>query len=142
MAVDTRPQKDCVLNLPRPITKTPWASHTKVLEKAARELLDKKLSNAAKEVRDFKFSSGLITLGNDERLEDKIINVGVSIDGSWSSRGWTARDGVVAAVSIDTGKVLDVVYLYPTLARRVSEKKEGTISTRDYLEWYTKIIVS
>lgn len=56
-------------------------------EKAARELLDKKLSNAAKEVRDFKFSSGLITLGNDERLEDKIINVGVSIDGSWSSRG-------------------------------------------------------
>ena len=56
----------------------PWPSHTKVIEKAPRELLDKELSNAAKEVRVFKFSSGLISLQGDECLEDKLINVGVS----------------------------------------------------------------
>lgn len=80
-----------------------------MLEKAAGELLVKELSNAAKEMREFKFANGLTSTA--ERQEDKIINVGVSIDGSWSSKRWTARDGVVAVVSIDTGKVLDVVYL-------------------------------
>ena len=69
-----------VLNLPRPITKNPWALHTRVLEKAAGELLVKELSNAAKEVREFKFFNGLISPA--ERQEDKTINVGVSIDGS------------------------------------------------------------
>mgnify|MGYP000017111064 FL=1 len=127
-----------VLNLPRPITKNPWALHTRVLEKAAGELLVQELSNAAKEVREFKFFNGLISTA--QRQEDKTINVGVSIDGSWS-RGWTARDGVVAVVSIDTGKVLDVVYLSNSCTacqRKEREKNEGTISTIDYLGWYIK----
>ena len=74
-----------VLNLPRPMTKSPWALHARGLEKAASELLVKELSKAAEEVREFKFFSGLIS--TEERQEDKTINVGVSIDGSWSSRG-------------------------------------------------------
>ena len=49
------------VNLPRPITKNPWALHTRVLEKAAGELLVNELSNAAKEVREFKFFNGLIS---------------------------------------------------------------------------------
>lgn len=110
-----------------------------MLEKAAGELWDKELSNAAKEVREFKFANGLISTA--ERQEDKLSNVGVSIDGSWSSRGWTTRDGVVAVVSIDTGKVLHAVYLSSSCTacqRQEFEKKEGTISTIDYLEWYIK----
>ena len=125
-----------VLNLPRPMTKSPWVLHTRVLEKAGSELLVKELSKAAKEVREFKFFNGLIS--TEERQEDKTIKVGVSIDGSWSSRGWTARDGVVAVVSIDTGKVLDAVYLSSscTLCKgKEREKNEGTISTIDYLGW-------
>ena len=35
-----------------------------------------------------------------------VLDAGVSIDGSWNQRGWSARDGVVAVISIDTGKVL------------------------------------
>lgn len=99
----------------------------------------KELSNAAKEMREFKFVNGLIATA--ERQEDKIINVGVSIDGSWTSRRWTARDGVVAVVSIDTGKVLDVVYLSNSCIacqQKEREKNEGTISTIDYLGWYIK----
>ena len=120
------------VNLSRPITKNPWALHTRVLDKAAGELLVKGLSNAAKEVKEFKFFNGLIS--SAERQEDKTIDVGVSIDGSWSSGGWTARDGVVAVVLIDTGKVLDVVYLSNSCTacqRKEREKNEGTISTID-----------
>ena len=127
------------VNLPRPITKNPWALHTRVLEKAAGELLVKELSNTAKEVREFNFFNGLIS--SAERQEDKTINVGVSIDGSSSRGGWTARDEFIAVVFIDTGKVLDVVYLSNSCTayqRKEREKNEGTISTIDYLGWYIK----
>lgn len=127
-----------VLNLPKAISKNPWSSHTKVLEKAASELLHKELSNAGHEVRQFKFANGLISLEGDEQLEDKVIDVGVSLDGSWSSRGWVARDGIVAAISIDTGKVVDVVYLSNSCRacqRKEKEKNEGRIPRIKYLEW-------
>lgn len=34
----------------------------------------------------------------------------VSFDGLWCSRGWSARDRVVAGISLKTGKELDVIY--------------------------------
>ena len=73
----------------------------------------------------------MISLEGDERLEDKLINVSVSIDGSWSSRGWTARNGVVTVVSIDTGKVLDVVYLSNSCT--ASQRKEREKISGDHL---------
>lgn len=38
------------LNLPKPINKNSWSSHTKVLEIAANELLEKEILNAALEL--------------------------------------------------------------------------------------------
>lgn len=128
-----------VLNLHRPVNRAPWSSHTKALEEAASKLLEKELSNAALEVRHYLLSNGQISLEADEQIEDKVIDVGVSLDGSWSSRGWTARDGVVAAVSIDTGKVLDVIYLTNTCnmcEQKERERNEGLISRIDYFSWH------
>ena len=52
-----------------------------------------------------------LTCEYDQMRLELVVEAGVSIDGSWSSRGWSARDGVVAAVSVDSGKVLNVIYL-------------------------------
>lgn len=86
-------------------------------------------------------ANGEISLEGDETLEDKVVDVGVSIDDSWSSRGFGARDGVVAAISIDTRKVLDVVYLTnhcTACEQKERPRNEGTISRREYLEWYIR----
>jgi len=40
-----------------------------------------------------------------------VVDAGVTIDASWSSRGWSATDAVIAAISVDTGKVVDVVHM-------------------------------
>ena len=48
---------------------------------------------------------------SDEELQEKVVDVAASFDCSWSSRGWSARNGVVAVISEDTGKVLDAVYI-------------------------------
>ena len=42
----------------------------------------------------------------------KVVNVDASFACSWSSRGWSARDGLVAAVSEDTGKLRSLVRDY------------------------------
>ena len=38
-------------------------------------------------------------------------NVGVSVDRTWQRKGFTSLNGVITAISIDSGKVLDVAIL-------------------------------
>ena len=40
-----------------------------------------------------------------EELDNSIVDAGVTIDASWCSCGWSATDAVIAAISVDTGKV-------------------------------------
>ena len=39
---------------------------------------------------------------------DQVIDVGVSIDGTWAKRGHGSQFGVVAAIARDTCKIVDV----------------------------------
>ena len=43
----------------------------------------------------------------DDRA-DKVITCGFSVDGTWQKRGYASLNGCVAAISIDTGKILDI----------------------------------
>ena len=37
-----------------------------------------------------------------------IVNIGVTVGGTWQRRGYTAINGVVVAMSIDSGKILGI----------------------------------
>ena len=37
-----------------------------------------------------------------------IVDIGVTADGTWQRRGYTSMNGVVVAMSIDCGKILDI----------------------------------
>jgi len=132
-----------VLNLPPPVNKDSWSNHTKALEQIANELLEKELKNAALDVKRFLRDSmqdktGNMAGMNDEQLADLVLDAGISIDGSWNKRGWSAHDGVVAVISTDTGKVLDVVFLSnscTTCEQMKRKQKDGAISRIDYLSW-------
>jgi hypothetical protein len=72
-------------------------------------------------------------------LKNKTVDVGASFDCAWSSRGWSARDGVVAAISEDTGRVLDVVYMTRSCShcKKMEEKRaSGQLSKIEFFEWY------
>ena len=133
-----------VLNLPSPVNKDSWSNHTKALERIAHDLLEEELKNAAIEVKRF-LQGGKEDLNtadmSDEQLADLVLDAGVSIDGSWNQRGWAARDGVVAVISIDTGKVFDVAFLSNscTACEQMKRKQqEGAISRMDYLGWVVR----
>ena len=42
-----------------------------------------------------------------EKPHDQVIDVGVSVDGTWMTRGYLSKFGVTAAISCETGEVLD-----------------------------------
>ncbi|GFU26605.1 hypothetical protein TNCV_1837331 [Trichonephila clavipes] len=40
--------------------------------------------------------------------KNKIVECGISVDGTWQRRGYSFMNGCVAALSVDTGKVVDI----------------------------------
>ncbi|GFX59088.1 transposable element Tcb2 transposase [Trichonephila clavipes] len=43
-----------------------------------------------------------------QNLSSDIVKCGIWVDGTWQRRGYTSMNGCVAAISVDTGKVLDI----------------------------------
>ena len=73
------------LNMPKPMTEK---SHKNIL---------KKIRGSIKFVAEASMKSAA----------SGVSDVSVSVDGIWQKRGFSSLNGVVAAISIDTGKVVD-----------------------------------
>ena len=85
-------------NFSPPVQKAPYSRYLKYLESEAINNCEKSLLRAGK-VRE-------LVLRND----NKIAEIPISIDGSWQKRyGHNSLLGIVFAISIDTGEVLDYV---------------------------------
>ena len=83
--------------MPTPPRPTPYARHNKELLKAVKQVSMETMASAAKELHDLK-----------PDFKDGLVKCGVSCDGIWQRRGFASLNGCVSAISIDTGKVLDV----------------------------------
>ena len=62
------------------------------------------LRNAAKVVAE----KSMVIAVNDLRKDADVIDIGVSVDGTWQRRGFSSLNGVVAVISIDSGQIVDV----------------------------------
>ena len=116
-----------------------WPKHTKLLEEKANELMRINCKEAVCELKQFLGNVGKVQQCTDEELKQKVVDAEVSFDCSWSSRGWSARDGIVAKVSEDTGKVLDITYKtksFPSCSAMEDKRAEGKVSRIQFLEWY------
>ena len=116
-----------------------WDKHTTLIEEKVKDLTEIDFNQAASQLKQLKRTVGEIADCTDEELAGKVVDVGASFDCSWSSRGWSARDGLVAAVSEDTWKVLDVVYMTKECkqCKEMEEKRaRGDLNRLDYLSCY------
>jgi hypothetical protein len=68
---------------------------------------------------------------------DDIVECAVSIDGSWLTTGFSSRHGFVSMISIDTGKVLDRIYMCSTCTG-CAKWSDNDKHTTEYLAWYAK----
>ena len=49
----------------------------------------------------------MVVAVNDLRKDADVIDIGVSVDGTWQRRGFSSLNGVVATISIDSGQIVE-----------------------------------
>eukprot|EP00112_Aurelia_sp_Birch-Aquarium-sp1_P014509 Seg314.3 transcript_id=Seg314.3/GoldUCD/mRNA.D3Y31 product="hypothetical protein" protein_id=Seg314.3/GoldUCD/D3Y31 len=84
------------MNMPPSMNANAYTDSVKHLKEAAKDVAERSMHTAASE-----------TKRSYEVADDGIYDIGVSGDGTWRKRGFTSSSGIVTAMSIVTGKVLD-----------------------------------
>ncbi|GFW05623.1 uncharacterized protein TNCV_4003251 [Trichonephila clavipes] len=98
------------LNLPR-LSKTAYTNHENKLMSVISEVSELSMQKAASE---------LLVL---HPTNNKIVECGISVDGTWQRRGYSSMNGCVAALSVDTGKVVEIEIMssYCPTCRKISK---------------------
>ncbi|GFX38417.1 uncharacterized protein TNCV_2343921 [Trichonephila clavipes] len=98
------------LNLPR-LSKTAYTNHENKLMSVISEVSELSMQKAASE---------LLVL---HPTKNKIVECGISVDGTWQRRGYSSMNRCVAALSVDTGKVVDIEIMssYCPTCRKISK---------------------
>ena len=118
-------QKFCALmNMPKPMTANNFDKITKTLKHATQKVAENTMKDAAKEIRS-----------KDNVPEDGVVDAGVSCDGSWQRRGFSSLNGVVTAISIDTGKILDTEPITRTCKACKLQENTKKSSPEEYEDW-------
>ena len=129
------------MNLEPPVKPICWRRHAKVLTDVTEELIENNLKEEAFNVKRYLQSVGQIDSNIDEQTLRNQVKISASVDGSWGTRGWSSRDGIVDICFEKTGIVLDVIIKSSKCRQcslKTNEKTSDKITELEYLEWYTK----
>ena len=86
-------------NYPSPMTEKNYRKRSSVHRNSVKEVAETVMQEAALEIYNNK---------HDADCDDNIVDTGISVDGTWQKRRFTSLNGAVAAISIKTGRILDV----------------------------------
>ena len=121
-----------VMMFPLSANRDTWVSHSKKILPIAKNYIRRTLDAAREQLRE-------TILNCNEQVYDRNIpvEVGVSYDGTWSKRGFTANYGFGFIISVDTGKVLDYEFLSkvcPTCDKNKNASEEWKINHKPFCE--------
>ena len=85
-----------IMNMLGPVAKKSFTTHLKRIPCVSQQVAEAKMEKALKEVR---------ALNN--ATEGEILDIDVSCDGTWPRRGFQSLYGMVSAIEVQTGKVVD-----------------------------------
>ena len=84
-----------LMNMPQPMTNRNYDKLITKLSVVSKLVAEETMVDAAKDV-------------TSKSLDTEPVNTGVSVDGAWQRRGHASLNGVVTAISLENGKILDV----------------------------------
>lgn len=119
-----------MLGLSQPMSESTWYEYRSTVNTAFRLAADAHLPEAAAQVRA---TYADMNLGTPD--EDGVLNISISIDGTWQKRGRTSHNGVVTVIELFTGLILDFVALSNYC--KVCEAGPNPDS-REYRDWKRK----
>ena len=91
-----------IMNMPPPLTNHSYDITNNKLHKVCKEISSQSMKAAVSELREMLNANG---------SDDEVIDCGISIDGTWQRRGYSSLNGVVAGLSHENKKVIDVFTL-------------------------------
>ncbi|KAL8590770.1 hypothetical protein ACOMHN_066918 [Nucella lapillus] len=94
------------MGMPQPMSGAMWYQYKETLNTKATEAADEHLKEAVQEVRRTYIDKGL---GKPD--DEGILNIVISVDGSWQQRGHKSHNGVVTVIEHHTGLIVDSVAL-------------------------------
>ena len=124
-----------VVNMTQPIFKVVWKRHTKAITDAAVNVSNNSMKKAALDVKKYLVSNTSYTPKDD--LLEEVTEISISVDGSWGSRGFSSRQGIVDVCSEENGKVIDIILktnYCKTCSNIKTQKDAGSINPLEYLE--------
>ena len=130
-----------ILDLDKTVTKISWLNHMTTLCNVAEEIAEGSMKKATIGAKEYMVKNRVLKVPPEADLSKRKMNTGVSVDGSWGSRGWASKQGIVGICFEDTGKVLDVILKTSNckVCKNLKHKREmGTISLVHYVESYNK----
>ena len=83
----------CIMNMPKPMTITNFDKISNKVRDAAKDIAEVSMNASAAE----------LCKGSPETTD-----IGVTVDGTWQRRGYSSMNGVVVAMSVVSGKVVDI----------------------------------
>lgn len=123
-----------IMNMPC-ISKTAYYQHLDTIVSALEAEAKEEMRQAAQKLRK------LILAENGSEDDGSVLDVGVSFDGTWAKRGFTSLIGVVFAISIDTGEVLDYHVVSKT-CQRCALKKGQCENDEEFEDWEIEHVFS
>lgn len=115
-----------IMNMPC-LTKTAYYKQVDNILEALEDEAKEEMRKAGERLRQH------ILDENPDKDENDILDAAVSFDGTWAKRGFTSLTGVVFAISVDTGEVLD----YHVLSKSCQKcaLKKGKCTDEEFEEW-------
>ena len=93
-----------VMNLPKPLAPPSFSRHLKSVAHTAAKEAEIRMKEAASRIRELILHKYPEACDGDP---DGAIPVAISIDGTWHKRGFSSKYGVVVAILVETGEVID-----------------------------------
>ena len=93
------------MNLPPPVTKKVYNDHLIQIEKVAIKNAETLMEETAQRLIAKVAAEKSIDIKQDNG--ERIANIAVTIDGTWQKRGHSSKVGVVFAIAVLTGEILD-----------------------------------
>ena len=69
--------------------------------------------------------------------DNHVVEIGVSYDGTWSKRGYTANFEIGFVISVDTGEILDYDFKLKLCMECLSAKRDLREDTNEFDIWFT-----
>ena len=76
-------------NMPPPVGSKPFRQHTKAMLRAAKDVAEQTIKDAAQEISNSRTEDG-----------EDIVETAVSCDGKWQRRGFASLHGCVTVISM------------------------------------------